>query len=361
MRRNPNDVYMDLEKLLYSEYIKYDYMQTMTTLEFQDSDAEEVNVFIDLYHILGKLYVQENYEDAVEIISSCIINMISHYKHYFWSRHRVRAEVIFIYADASTPDITRFVPEYDRGTKAVMFANSEMDARVEAAMDRVKLLIPYIQGAYLKTATTEFGVVVKNLCMHPKFTGKASILVSASQYTYCVPGQIDDCYCVVYRLKTIRREDKSFARIAYSYNPVNAVNAFATETRNIAVNTFINPKIITPLMVLSGIPAKGIKSTKDIKSSLMVLSEVDDAALGDIEHTYESLVRICANRKQKLLDYETFYNRYVGLSLDLQLAYYMNTPQSDDWSFLTKLEDPDEVKHINGQYFKKFPLNFTDV
>ena len=165
MRRNPNDVYMDLEKLLYSEYIKYDYMQTMTTLEFQDSDAEEVNVFIDLYHILGKLYVQENYEDAVEIISSCIINMISHYKHYFWSRHRVRAEVIFIYADASTPDITRFVPEYDRGTKAVMFANSEMDARVEAAMDRVKLLIPYIQGAYLKTSTTEFGVVVKNLCM----------------------------------------------------------------------------------------------------------------------------------------------------------------------------------------------------
>lgn len=114
-------------------------------------------------------------------------------------------------------------------------------------------------------------------------------------------------------------------------------------------------------MVLSGIPAKGIKSTKDIKNSLMVLSEVDDAALGDIEHTYESLVRICANRKQKLLDYETFYNRYVGLSLDLQLAYYMNTPQSDDWSFLTKLEDPDEVKHINGQYFKKFPLNFTDV
>ena len=51
MRRNPNDLYMDLEKLLYSEYIKYDYMQTMTTLEFQDSDAEEVNVFIDLYHI----------------------------------------------------------------------------------------------------------------------------------------------------------------------------------------------------------------------------------------------------------------------------------------------------------------------
>ena len=78
MRRNPNDVYMDLEKLLYSEYIKYDYMQTMTTLEFQDSNAEEVNVFIDLYHILGKLYAQENFEDAVEIIASCIINMISH-------------------------------------------------------------------------------------------------------------------------------------------------------------------------------------------------------------------------------------------------------------------------------------------
>ena len=69
MRRNPKDVYIDLEKLLYSEYIKYDYMQTMTSVEFQDSNAAEVNVVIDLYHILGKLYVQQNYEDAVEIIS----------------------------------------------------------------------------------------------------------------------------------------------------------------------------------------------------------------------------------------------------------------------------------------------------
>jgi hypothetical protein len=360
MRRNPKDVYIDLEKLLYSEYIKYDYMQTMTSLEFQDSNAEEVNVFIDLYHILGKLYVQQNYEDAVDIIYSCIRNMISHYKHYFWSRHRVHAEVIFVYANASTPDITRFIPEYDRGTKAIMFANSEMDARIEAAMERVNLLIPYIRGAYLKTATTEFGVVVKNLCMHPQFAGKVNILISSSQYTYCVPGQMDD-YCVVYRLKTIKKEDNSFARIAYSYNPINAINAFVAETRNVVVNAFINPKIITPLMVLNGIPAKGIKSTKDVQRTLMLLSEINDETFGDIELTYETLAKLCANKRQKLIDYETFYNRYVGLSLDLQLVYYMNTPQANDWGFLTKLEDPDEVKHINGQYFRKYPLNFTDV
>ena len=75
---------MLVEQLLFSNYIKYDRLKTLINESFKGSDATEINVVIDMYSICKSLY-RNNIEigDIGSILTSSVINMIAHYRHFF--------------------------------------------------------------------------------------------------------------------------------------------------------------------------------------------------------------------------------------------------------------------------------------
>ena len=356
MESSRNEIYRNsmVENVVYGEYIRYDFMQTLVSLEFPASTADHVNVFIDLYDIMNRINraTMED-EDPIEIISSGILNMIAHYKNYFWSRHQVTCNVIFVYGNPNVDAICCDIPEYNQ------VGNKELCESVSLALDRVNLLIPYIPGAYIKYGYAESAVIIKNILYNELFAPYPSIVISSSQYMYTLPGMADKDMneIVVFRNKYTR----AGGRTAYSYNEINAVNAFIAETRNIVCQVPINPDIITLIMALCGVPGRNVKSIKNTEQALIMGSSMPPEIIDDIPAMYSFMKSYCKAKKQKLISEEEFTHRYCGLSLDIQLQRYQNNPNSMDFSFLQKLDNPDGVRFINSQYFPRYPLKFANV
>ena len=355
MQRYDQD--MPLDQVMYGQYIRYEHLNTLVGLEFEGSSAEHVNVFIDLYEALLPLYRHLNTSHAIELISSCILNMVSHYRKYFWTRHRVTTQIIFVYSNMTSINISRYCPEYNSKYRDRVLSNTEIGDKVDRALEFVKMLVPYMPDVYFKFGTVEPAVIIKNLITTiPLFQQFPNVVISSSEYMYCLPANCEDT--VVFRRKY---NAKKKATIAYSYNFVNAINAFAHETRKIVIDHPVYPKLISTIMVLSGIPKKNVISSKDIVTSVNLLSDMPKEMIGNIEATYRFLSEKCKAKNQRLLSFETFYNRFMAIDIDTQLAIYQHTPEATENAFLTQLEDPDAMKYINGRYFTHYPINFEGV
>lgn len=339
-----------LSSILYGQYIKYNALQNLVQLEFANSDADEVNVFIDVYEMLLPLYRSLNFKDSVEAISSGVINYATHFRAYFRTRHRVESNIIFVFSGLNSSNITRFCPEYNAKYRNRILSNDKMSEQIFLAIERMKEIIPYLPNIYLKIGSVEPSVIIRDLILSQTFGDIPNVVVSPSAYAYQIPAHCPDT--VVFRGKRTAHEIT-----AYSYNFMNAVNAYIYETKNIATNEVIYPKLITAVMVLSGIAKRNISSYKSIGNTLELLTGMPKEIVGDIEAMYKYISDKAAERKWKMMEYELFYNRYMAISIEAQHTLYRSLPECNETGFLTQLNDKESVHYVNNKYFAKYPLD----
>ena len=94
--------------ILYGEYIKYDRMYEMSMHAFNGHDIiKEVEVYVDLYSILRKLYIfgdnKLDLNDQYEIAAS-IINLGIHIRGFF-NRFGIASKIYLIYGEAKPQNI----------------------------------------------------------------------------------------------------------------------------------------------------------------------------------------------------------------------------------------------------------------
>lgn len=338
-----------IEYILYGQFIKYAALKNLVALEFADSDAEEVNIFIDLNQMLLPAFRYLKIQDY-NVISSAIINHCAHMRAYFRSRHRVQSNIILVYSRNMSSNNTRFCAEYNSQYRLRMQSNEKIMEAVDYNIDLLKLLCPYLPDIYLKIGTVEPSVIIHDL-ITKTFDVNPNVVISASQYAYQLPAFTPNT--VVFRKKTSNKIDTS-----YSYNFINALNAFIYETRNVAVDEVLNAKAISLLMVLSGLPKRNISSMFNIKHTLRMIQNIPNSCLGDIDAMYNYILAFIESEKTKtFLQYEEFVNRFKAIDLPYQHKLYEMLPESKEQSYLQAFQDPNAVRDINDRYFKNVPLD----
>jgi hypothetical protein len=333
-----------IEYVLYGQFIKYNALQNLVSLEFANSNAEEVNVFIDLNQMLLPAFRYLKIQDF-NVISAVIINYCAHFRAYFRSRHRVESNIILVFTPNMSSNNTRFCAEYNSQYRLRMQSNEKITEAVDYNLEILKVLCPYLPDIYLKIGTVEPSVIIHDLINGDFNNGNPNIVISSSQYTYQLP--VFTPNTIVFRKKITEKEDTS-----YSYNFVNAINAFIYETRKVVINEVLNTKAISLLMVLSGLPKRNIKSIFDIRKTIKLIQAIPDSCLGDIDAMYEYI--ISSNNK---IEYREFSNRFKAIDLLYQYKLYQLLPESKEQSYLQRFQDPNTVKDINDRYFANVPLD----
>lgn len=347
---------LPIEQIMYGQYIKYDALRRLVELEFASSNAEEVNVFIDLYEMLLPLYKSLDMKDSSEAISSTIINYAAHMREYFKSRHRTWAKIIFVYSSNASANTTRFCAEYNAKYRNRVLNNSVMAEQISWAVERAKQIIPYLQDVFIKTGTVEPSVIIRDIIIRePMFQECPNVVISSSEYAYQLPANCPDT--VVFRKKF----GKSNEVTAYSYNFMNCINAFIYETRNVVVEYPLYPKLITPIMVLSGIPKRNLKSMSAIPQTLELVKHIPKECIGDILAMYACIQEIATSNKWKLMPFEEFDMRYRTISIEYQGGLYDSLPESKEWGFLNQLEDPEALRYINDRYYSRHPIDMMKI
>ena len=74
------DTRINLESLLLSHYIKYDKLFELCNLSLSNISSNTVDIYIDLYDILKRIYTTNIRANKKFVIVSSIINLAAHYR-----------------------------------------------------------------------------------------------------------------------------------------------------------------------------------------------------------------------------------------------------------------------------------------
>ena len=338
---------LSIEAILYSNFIKYNKLITLTQQEFAGSNSCNLNVYIDVNmfsNILFRDYISISDENCVAAI---VLNYCAHIRA-FYKRLGVYTNIILVYSDESFGTNKFFVPDYKWLHQKKKECMPEMVKLENFNMQILELMCNYLPDIYFKKGTVETGVMIGYLMRNDFNNGYPNIVFTKNQYSYQLP-----CYneCVIFRSKRVKQDDFS-----YSLNFSNALNVYIQEYKNVQIPILVHKSMISTAFCLLGIN-KVLKKVFSTKKALNIISNMDPNTYGDIENMYAQMSSIASSKDMLALPQYEFTNRYKCIDLNFQIKMYDTMPESKDTSYIINLEDPDKVKYVNNNYFIKNPID----
>lgn len=354
---SPNSLYdesIPIEKILYSNFIKYASLPEMISKEFAGSKATTVNIFIDLNHFFMKAY-QFLKVESYYAPTAIAINYGAHFRSYFRTRLGVYANIILVYSPNMSENNNRFYPQYNSSYINRMRSNERVMSMIVQNINVLRVLCPYLPNVYLREGSVEPGVIIKDLIDTDFNNGFPNIIISNSDYMLQVPGFLA-APTVVFR------KDSKLKNGAFSYNAYSALNAYLYCSKHLDLNypipVDVPKRFVTLLMVLSGLPGRKVKSVFDYKHSIDILKYIPVTIYGNVEDMYDNVQKyMLSHTGRTTMSYKEFSDRFYALDVNFQWKLYRELPEYMDRSYLTRMNDPNEVKAINNKYFQKSPID----
>lgn len=346
-----------VEYVLYGNYIKYDKMSSMVEENFKGSSANTVNIFIDVYSVIKDLYICETFTKENQLqMSSSLINLCAHMRYFFRNRYRVESKIFLVYSENVSEYNKKMWYGYNSLHERTLKRNNETGTLININVEILDLLIPYLPDIYFLRTDFESGVLMYDIMCHNESIGNnyPNIILTTDPYLFQMVGIVKDT--CIFRAKKYRSEDLSFV--------VNSENLLSTmfHIRNVSEPDFIgemNPGLCSLFMTLSRCPERSIKSFFNLpKAFNIIYSGVSEHKIlngynSNTENIWNSLYKAEFDK----YTYDMFDRRFRVIDILSQYLVYLNTNYGK--VKLMNLVDPDTVKNINNEYFKKFPLDLN--
>ena len=110
-----SDYKANIESVLLGYYIKYTRLEqlTLTTIASSEfANSNDVDIYIDLYDMLKKLYSIDIYANKQFTIVSSVINLAAHMREFYWTRYHVNSRIYLIYATEESNNHRQFYPGF---------------------------------------------------------------------------------------------------------------------------------------------------------------------------------------------------------------------------------------------------------
>lgn len=345
----------NLESLLLSYYIKYSRLQEMCNASLADIESNTIDIYIDLYDLIKPVYTKDVFANKKFVLVSHIINLIAHYRRYFLTRHHLWARIFLVYGDQTTMSHRQYYPSFgDYSYRTTLNFNKTYEF-INSQLELVKILCGYINDAYYIRKSSTFAMFAFNNIM--KFYTTPSIVISKDKYNYQIPAMLNNA--VIFRPKKYNGEDTS-----YFINANTLYQAmFNKVKRDKTINYLnsINPKLLSVLLTLTGLPEYNIDRVFNITTAInKVYNAVSNNTIlngynSDIVRIYNSL------SIDDTINYQTFENRFNAIDITVQHRLYTTSAESLDFTWYINLDDPKTLKDINNKYFIDNPLDLNSL
>lgn len=351
------DTKTPLNMVLYKEFVTYKELQRIIPREFKDdTSTKTINVYIDLYQFLITIFRYTRIGDFFSICS-CIVNYCAHIRNYFNTRHGVYTNICLVYSSNDSVNNTKFLPTYNYDYRTRVKYNVKIKDNVEENMKLVRLLVPYLPNVFLKEGTVETSVIIHNIIQKKLLGDNPSIVLSNSQTMYQLPVLNNNTIVIRKDFRIYRATD--FDK-TYSYNSTNALHAYIYELKKKNIREYLNPKTLSFVMTLIGIPKRNIKSLCSYPTALSISKTVPLGCEFDSEILYDVCNDYYKSKKRKFTPIikEVFTETFKCIDLNYQYKLYKLLPEYKEESFIKQnLDDIEGVQYINNKYFKESPLN----
>lgn len=357
-----NSKLYSIEQLINVNSIKYDRLSEMVNVAYAGSGAEEINIFFDLYSILKPLYKQDLYTiDNYSLITSCIINMIAHYRDFFRTRYRVESKFYLIYSDNCPVLNKTYFYGYNKSNELQFGTKKKINDMVKFNTDNLlKLLSPYLPDVQYVNTTFEVGAAILDIIFRNQVTEPniPNLIITKDIYNYQLAYHPS---VTIFRPKKANGEDTS-----YFINMHNVMDIYMAD-RKCNVKTTLPPILLPAIMALSRVPERGMKSLFNISTVVRTLEKaVQDYIIGNNIPVNEESVQYILNADilnsigngRKIIQADELKKRLSVVDLKFQQKMFMQYAPESKYQFVN-LYDPEGVKAINNKYFSKNPLDLN--
>lgn len=347
---------IQVESMLYSNYIKYDKLIELVEKSFKGSTANSVNIFIDIYSLIKGLYKCETFTSENGLImSSSLINLCAHLRYFFRNRYNVETKIYLIHSDNVPEYNKKLWLGYNKNHENILNREAKVNELIMQNLGVLNILTPYLHDIHFLTTEFEAGVLIYDMICFNEKNGNTNpnIIISKDAYLFQLVGL---CNAIIFRPRKSKAEDTS-----YTIDRNNLLAEWFI-SKDVAIPEHIerlNPGLCSLLMTLSRCPERSIKSFFNLpKASEIISSGVSGYKIlngynANTQNIWNSLYRSDFDK----YTFDLFDRRFKVIDILSQYFVYMNV--NSKRRNLVNLIDPSTVKDINNMYFERYPLDLN--
>ncbi|WP_301066597.1 hypothetical protein [uncultured Duncaniella sp.] len=351
----------DLSQLIYGQdYIRYDTMYGMTMHAFNgtpEGNSDFVNVFVDVNSMLRFMYSNIPYQmQDYTCITASMVNLCAHIKSYFWSRHMTFAKVFLVYGDNNPAGM---MPGYNGHYLTAVEAKKELQPIVEASMDLLNILMPYVNECYFVRATNvETAAIIYDMIEILASTGGPNIIYTKDSFDYQLVALCPRTF--IYRPKKSNSMD-----VSWDVTKTTLIEKYRHEhglVHRPDLNGGIPYYMLPFIMAMSGLRSRDILGTRNITDamktimgstrdtradnlgSMLILGESSLEFWGSLGITNPDTAQVCMKN-------------LVTLNVLTHVRLLRSSNYKHIYQNVVNLYDPDGFKEINNKYFIHYPLD----
>lgn len=358
----------NISSLVYSNFIRYERLKDLTLTQFANSNADKVNIYIDISSLFKTIF---QYDDIIQdrtLICSMILNLAAHYRAYYKSRHGVHAYIYLVYARSKLVLTQQeyYIPQWS--SLPEFGKDSSRVNNIKVNMELLKLIAPYFPDVYFIDSPASSAVEIKNLIT--KNTGYPNIIISKDTMCWQIPAlYLSTC---IFRPRRTKSEDTS-----YVVNHSNLISMYISSYNRgtIAQESIIPSELFALYLALSSYKDRGLYAYYSYKDAIKKIHQlINTQRIYPGLNSDVSMVKVLTELNienssmitKKCGDIDDGYNRHMFNLVDryhlielsrLTQIYQMQFPQSHDESWKFSKEDPDSVRELNDKYFVKNPID----
>lgn len=354
----------DIDKVMHGRKIKYEVLNKL--FDGHLPKKQLCNIFIDVHSLLKKLYIPviaKSFDNLSGynkfVISSQLLNIAAHYRHYFVSRKQMYTNIYFYYSMDKAEKLVAEHPVYRSSfyTKHIdkNFEYHNINKVVAQNLELCKLISDYIPHVYfINTKKEDYNIVPYHFLKEIEDSGtedEFSIIYTDDKIQAINASLFKDTYILT------PNSDKS--KLYYQDSLINFIIGKDDE------DYMMFPPLLQYSFGISGYnkydvsgwKSYGHKRAIDYMIKQISAGNIRNIEYGTVNHFIEDLVSNCKIDEEKQLQLEKTYKllspkfNYSRLT-DVTISNIFTTSDLIDKASLTRL---------NSYYYDKHPIMLDEL
>ena len=352
-----NENYKIAEHLLYSNFIRYDKLFSLTQHAFYGNieQYKNINVFIDMNSLLSILYrynkiLINNYN----FITESMVNLAAHLRQYFLSRHNVYSFIYIVYGDNYPESPRSLYDSYNQTNYSKFVSNTIITDHIFRNIELLDILIPYIQDVYfIHDTEVETSVLIQSIIN--RVNPSPNVIISKDSYSYQLVAMNNRTF--LYRPRKYFNEDNSWVVVKS-----NLYNSYAFQNKlSLSSDNNNNTDLFSFILAMCGLKERNVKGIKRLSDAMSLINRCINSDIISPDYSvgkeYNLMTMDFINQVQSDIISRNF--KVLDLKYNHSL-YEMSKPVDVVISkSLINLYDRDGLLHINESYFTNNPLDLS--
>lgn len=351
-----NENYKIAEHLLYSNFIRYDKLFSLTQQAFYGNieQYKNINVFIDMNSLLSVLYrynkiLINNYN----FITESMVNIAAHLRQYFLSRHNVYSFIYIVYGDNYPEPPRSLFGLYNQTNYSRYATNNIITDHISRNIELLDILIPYIQDVYfIHDTEVETSVLIQSIIN--RVNPSPNIIISKDSYCYQLVAMNNRTF--LYRPRKYFNDDNS-----WSVTKNNLYKAYAFQNKLSLSSDGVDTDLFSFILSMCGLKERNVKGIKRLSDAINLINKcINDDIISpnySLGKEYNLMTMDIINQVQSDIISRNF--KVLDLKYNHSL-YEMSKPVDVVISkSLVNLYDREGLLHINESYFINNPLDLS--